>query len=85
MTALLSITKFQTQKLLLTGGASGIGKGYALELAREGFSIYIVDKNKDECIFKWIAHSRVASPNGMVLYLHRIFYLSPQLPLLNLI
>ena len=34
----------------ITGGASGIGKGYALELAREGFSIYIVDKNKDDCV-----------------------------------
>jgi len=36
--------------VLITGGASGIGKGYALELAREGFSIYIVDKNKDDCV-----------------------------------
>ena len=32
------------------GGASGIGKGYALELAAEGFSIYIIDKNKGDCI-----------------------------------
>ena len=40
------ISKPQT----ITGGASGIGKGYALELAREGFSIYIVDNNKDECV-----------------------------------
>jgi len=36
--------------VLITGGASGIGKGYALELAAEGFSIYIVDKNKGDCI-----------------------------------
>jgi len=35
--------------VLITGGASGIGKGYALELAREGFNIYIVDKNRSEC------------------------------------
>ena len=32
-----------------SGGASGIGKGYALELAKEGFGIYIIDKNKSDC------------------------------------
>lgn len=35
--------------VLITGGASGIGKGYALELAREGFNIFIVDKNRNDC------------------------------------
>jgi len=35
--------------VLVTGGASGIGKGYALELAKEGFGIYIIDKNKSDC------------------------------------
>ena len=34
---------------LSKGGASGIGKGYALELAKEGFSIYIIDKNRGDC------------------------------------
>ena len=28
------------------GGASGIGKGYALELAKEGFSIFFIDKDE---------------------------------------
>ena len=41
---------FYVLLLFQPGGASGIGKGYALELAAEGFSIYIVDKNKGDCI-----------------------------------
>ena len=28
------------------GGASGIGKGYAMEMAKEGFNILIIDKNE---------------------------------------
>ena len=30
------------------GGASGIGKGYAMEMAKEGFNILIVDKNEHD-------------------------------------
>ena len=52
--AIATIIKFAQKywniNTYITGGASGIGKGYALELAREGFSIYIVDKNKDDCV-----------------------------------
>ena len=33
---------------LLLGGASGIGKGYATELAKEGFNIFIIDKNEGD-------------------------------------
>lgn len=35
---------------VISGGASGIGKGYALELAREGFSIFFIDKDEAESI-----------------------------------
>ena len=34
----------------LSGGASGIGKGYATELAKEGFSIFIIDKDEGESL-----------------------------------
>ena len=30
------------------GGASGIGKGYATELAKEGFNIFIIDKSESD-------------------------------------
>ncbi len=33
-----------------SGGASGIGKGYATELAKEGFSIFIIDKDEGESL-----------------------------------
>lgn len=36
--------------VVISGGASGIGKGYALELAREGFSIFIIDKDESESV-----------------------------------
>ena len=32
----------------IPGGASGIGKGYATELAKEGFSIFFIDKDEGE-------------------------------------
>jgi len=32
--------------VVISGGASGIGKGYALELAKEGFSIFFIDKDE---------------------------------------
>ena len=32
------------------GAASGIGKGYALELAKDGFNIFFIDKHEDDSI-----------------------------------
>ena len=34
--------------IIYLGGASGIGKGYAMEMAKEGFNILIIDKNEIE-------------------------------------
>jgi len=35
---------------VISGGANGIGKGYAMELAKEGFSIFIIDKDEAESV-----------------------------------
>ena len=34
----------------ISGAASGIGKGYALELAKEGFNIFIIDKEENDTL-----------------------------------
>ena len=35
---------------ILLGAASGIGKGYALELAKDGFNIFFIDKHEEDSI-----------------------------------
>merc|ERR1711963_391310 len=35
---------------VISGAASGIGKGYALELAKDGFNIFFIDKHEEDSI-----------------------------------
>jgi len=36
--------------VVISGAASGIGKGYALELAKDGFNIFFIDKHEEDSI-----------------------------------
>jgi len=35
---------------VISGAASGIGKGYALELAKDGFNIFFIDKDENDSV-----------------------------------
>jgi len=40
--------EFQNKNCLITGAASGIGRSFALQLAKEGMNLYITDVNVED-------------------------------------
>ena len=63
---------------LLLGGASGIGKGYATELAKEGFNIFIIDKNEGDTADAERELQKLGAKCGHIIYDFGILGDSPE-------